>query len=78
MIQIQLQPEIEAQLAAEARARGMAIEEYIVEKLAPSASVERPGRRSISEAVDRIREMRKGESLGGLGVRALIDEGRKY
>lgn len=36
MIQIQLEPEIEAQLAAEAQARGMALEHYMAEKLAES------------------------------------------
>ncbi len=42
MIQLQLQPEIEAQFAAEAQARGMALDRYIaekLEKLEPSAAV---------------------------------------
>jgi hypothetical protein len=45
MIQLQLQPEYEAQLAAEAQARGMALERYVAEKLKqsePSAAVTTP------------------------------------
>ena len=30
------------------------------------------------EAVDRIRELREGNSLGGLSIKDLINEGRKY
>jgi len=33
--------------------------------------------RSKSEAIDRLKEIRKGLSLGGLTIRGLIDEGRK-
>jgi Arc/MetJ-type ribon-helix-helix transcriptional regulator len=31
-----------------------------------------------AEAVDDIRELRKGVTLGGLSIRDLINEGRKY
>lgn len=78
MIQIQLQPEIEAQLAAEAQARGMALEHYIAEKLAGSSSVRPTERRSVAEAIDRIRELRKGNRLAGLNTSDLVREGRKY
>lgn len=76
-IQIQLQPEIEAQLAAEAHARGMALEHYIVEKLAGSSS-RANGDHSVSEAIDRIRRLRKGNRLDGVRITELIHEGRKY
>ncbi|MFL6450950.1 MAG: hypothetical protein ACJ746_25215 [Bryobacteraceae bacterium] len=33
---------------------------------------------SAREAVERIRELRKGNTLGGLSVKDLINEGRKY
>ena len=36
MIQIQLQPEVEARYAAEAQARGLALDRYIAEKLEKS------------------------------------------
>lgn len=35
-------------------------------------------RMTAQEAVDRIRELRKGNTLGGLSVKDLINEGRKY
>lgn len=37
-----------------------------------------PRKKSPAEAVADIREMRKGITLGGLKIRDLIDEGRKY
>lgn len=78
MIQIQLQPEFEAQLAAEAQARGMALDRYIVETLAESRPRPRSGQRSISDAIQRIRELRQGNRLGGLRIKDLIHEGHKY
>ncbi|MGC2301396.1 MAG: hypothetical protein WA476_21500 [Acidobacteriaceae bacterium] len=78
MIQIQLQPEIEAQLAAEAQARGMALEHYIVEKLAGSRPAQLAEQRSVAETVDRIRELRKGNRLDGLRITDLVHEGQKY
>ena len=78
MIQIQLQPEIEAQLAAEARARGMALEQYIAEKLSGGAPRDRLDRESIAAAVGRIREIRKGARLNGLNIKDLVNEGRRF
>jgi len=81
MIRLELQPETEAQLAAEARARGLALDRYI-EKIVESRPVERTvdqlKAHSVSEAIDRILELREGTSLGGLSIRELINEGRKY
>ncbi len=42
MIQIQLEPEIEAQLTAEAQARGLSLDRYIVEKLVATRTIEHP------------------------------------
>ena len=78
MIQIQLQPEIEAQLAAEAQVRGMALEHYIVEKLVGSRPVMGARQHSVGEAIDTIRELRKGNKLGGLKIKDLIHEGHRY
>lgn len=69
MIQIQLQPEIEARPSAEARARGMALEQYIAGKLGGGDPGDRFDRESISAAVARIRESRKGAQLDGLRIR---------
>jgi hypothetical protein len=78
MIQIHLQPEMEAQLAAEAQARGMALEHYIVEKLSGPQPTESNHRLSIENAIERIRQLRKGNRLEGLRITDLIDDGRKY
>ena len=78
MIQIHLRPEIEAQLAAEAQARGMALERYIVEKLTGSQLAEPAEQHSVDEAIDRIRDLRKGNLLGDLRIKDLIHEGQKY
>jgi hypothetical protein len=77
MIQIRLQPEIEAQLAAEAKDRGMALDRYI-EKIVEGRPIEHVDPRSVSEAIDRIRELRKGNRLGGLNIKDLIHEGHIY
>jgi len=67
-------------LAARARARGVSVEVYVEEMLARQSSgiSEEDGLRSASAAVDRIRELRKGNSLAGLSTKNLIHEGRKY
>ena len=33
---------------------------------------------SVHEAIERIKELRKGKSLGGLTFRDLIEEGRRF
>ena len=37
-----------------------------------------PERKDLKEVVREIREIRKGASLGGLTIRELINEGRRY
>ncbi len=77
VIQIQLQSEIEAQLAVEAQARGIALAQY-VEKIVIARPVEPIRQRTVAEAIDSIRELRKGNALGGLKIKDLIHEGHKY
>jgi hypothetical protein len=77
MIQIQLRPEIEAQLAAEAQDHGLALDRYI-EKIVSGRAVTNTKRHSVGQAIDRIRELRKGSSLGGLKFNDLIHEGHGY
>jgi hypothetical protein len=77
MIQIQLQPEIEVQLAVEAQARGLALDHYI-EMIVRVRSVEQVRQRSVAEAIDRIRELRNGNKLSDLKIKDLIHEGHKY
>ena len=45
-----------------------------VAKLVPVA----PPRRDVAEVIEEILQARKGRTLGGITIRELIDEGRKY
>jgi hypothetical protein len=78
MIQIQLEPEIEAQLAAEAQARGLSLDRYIVEKLIGARAIEPSRQRSVGDAINTIRELRRESKLGDLQIKDLIHEGHKY
>jgi hypothetical protein len=78
MIHIELQPDVEAQLAAQAQARGIALERYIAETLSDATRSAVPASRSVAEAVDRIRQMRKGNRLNGLRIVDLVGEGRRF
>lgn len=77
-MEIQIEPEIEFQLAAEARARGLALDRYIAEKLGEPRPVSATRQHSVSEAIDRIRTLRKGNLLSGLRTKDLIHEGHRY
>ena len=46
-----------------------------IAKLVP---LESKGKEDVAKAVRELREIRKRLSLGGLGIRELIDEGRRY
>ena len=81
MIHLDLRPEVEAQLTAEAQARGMAIDQYI-EKIVqsrpiPQASDTRKPH-SVAEAIDSILELREDSPLDGLSIHDLINEGCKF
>ena len=76
-MEIRIEGEMEAQLAREAEARRLALESYILEKLAEPRPVPAQ-QRAVSEAIDRIRELCKGNRLGGLRVKDLVHEGHKY
>ena len=75
-------PEVEGEFARQAAAHGRAIEAHaaaVLEKAvhlpadipAPAFDKER-----AQAAGERLRELRKGVTLGGLTIRELIDEGR--
>ncbi len=81
MIHLDLQPELEAQLAAEAQARGIALERLIEEMSQAQFGTElkeRAKSQTIAKAVDRILRLREETNLDGLKIRDLINEGRKY
>jgi hypothetical protein len=77
---MQVRINVPDRLAAEAQARGVSLEMYVEEMLAQQAIC--PGgetlQESIGEAIDRIRELRKQNTLGGLKTKDLIHEGHKY
>jgi hypothetical protein len=52
------------------------VEEALERLVAERGTAEK--RMTPREAVDRIRELRKGVTLGGISVKELINEGRKY
>jgi hypothetical protein len=78
MIKIHLEPEIEAQLTAEAQARGLSLDRYIIEKLAGARTIEPSRQRSVGDAIDTIRELRRESKLGDAQLKDLIHEGHKY
>jgi hypothetical protein len=79
-ITIELQPDVERELAHQAAARGMDVPGYaaaLLERAARfPAAPERYDRARARAAAARIRELRQGVTLGGLKIRDLIDEGR--
>ena len=77
---MQVRINVPDRLAAEAQARGVSLEMYVEEMLAQQAIG--PGgetlQESVGEAIDRIRELRKQNTLGGLKTKDLIHEDHKY
>jgi hypothetical protein len=83
-ITLEIRPELQAELARRAAAQGMAIDVYAAGLLEEAAYLPAGIARDRSAfdkeraqaAGARIRELRKGVTLGGLTIRELIDEGR--
>ena len=81
-ITVDIRPEVQAELARQAAANGRAIEAYAASLLEEAvhlpAGANRPAfdKERAQAAGARIRELRKGVTLGGLTIRELIDEGR--
>lgn len=46
--------------------------------VATLAPVGEPDRQRVAEAIRRIKELGKSKSLGGLTIREMIEEGRRY
>jgi hypothetical protein len=70
--------EVESRLNAEALARGLPLESCIVEKLVGALPLKRSRRRTVAEAIESNRELRKSNRLGGMSVENLIQEGRRF
>ncbi len=77
MIHLHLQPEFEAQLAAEAGARGLELDRYI-EQIIEARPVERHKTESPAETAAAIRKLRNGIRLQDLALASLVREGRRY
>lgn len=37
-----------------------------------------PSKRTVEEAIEAMREFRRGRTLGGINIKELIEEGRRY
>jgi len=68
---------LKAHLAGEPGHSAEELIERALETFTPHESSE-PRRRTVAEAVAHMREARKGVTLGGLKIKDLIEEGRKY
>jgi hypothetical protein len=79
---VDVKPEVQAELARQAAAHGRAIEVHAANLLEEAihlpAGANGPvfDKERAQAAAARIRELRKGVTLGGLTIRELIDEGR--
>jgi plasmid stability protein len=79
---VDVKPEIQAELARRAAAHGRGIEAYAASLLEeavqlPSSTSGRAFDKERAQVAGaRIRELRKGVTLGGPTIRQLIDEGR--
>ena len=68
-------------LADRAADQGLSVEAYVerlVHQAAHSEALPQTPKRPPAEAVAHLREARKGVTLGGLKIKDLIAEGRKY
>lgn len=77
-ITVDIRPEVQAELERQAVAQGRAVEAVAASLLEdavhlPAQTFSRARARAAGE---RIRELRKGVTHGGLSLRELIDEGR--
>ena len=81
-INVDIGPEVQAELARRAASHGRAIEaeaaSLLEEAIHIPADMDAPAfdKERARAAGERIRELRKGVTLGDLTIRELIDEGR--
>lgn len=77
-VRLELAPEIEAGLAAQAKASGLSLQAYAERVLREQSQAGLPPDLTRSQlAGQRIRDLRKGVTLGGIPVKELIEEGRE-
>lgn len=79
MIQLELKPEIEAQLNAQARASGLEVEGYVESLISEQEDRKRSfDPAAVAKAIDGLLELRRHTSPGPEAIKDLINEGRKY
>ena len=77
---MQITVNIPDELAIEAQERGVGLESSVAEFLKQRLGMvlKTVDQTSVSDAVDTILSIQKRNRLGGLRIKDLIDEGRKY
>ena len=77
-LKLEIPKEVEAGLLAQAQASGLSLEAYVQQVLGErSRAVSRPAKMRSQVAGQRIRELRKGVTLGDITIKELIEEGRE-
>ena len=75
---LDLTPEIQAGLLAQAQESGLSLEAYVTQVLRERVlAMSSPTLARLRMAGERIRELRKGVTLGGIPIKELIEEGRE-
>ncbi|HEU4981349.1 MAG TPA: hypothetical protein VFT88_01600 [Acidobacteriaceae bacterium] len=80
MIHVRLKPEVEAALAAEAQARGMALDRYLEEIVATRNTTAHEDRSERKRAIEAMMQFARKHSLqsGGQSIKDMLHEGHKY
>jgi hypothetical protein len=77
-VKLELTPDVQAGLLAQAQETGLSLEAYLEQLLRErSHDAARPALTRSQLAGQRIRELRKGVTLGGIPIKELIEEGRE-
>jgi hypothetical protein len=77
-VKLELTPDVQAGLLAQAQANGLSLEAYAELVLRErSGETSRPPLTRSQLAGQRIRELRRGVTLGGVSIKDLIEEGRE-
>jgi hypothetical protein len=71
---LNLPPDVEREVLAEARAKGKSVDEWVREVLVARAA---SGQSAYSPRVSRLWELREGLTLGDASIKELIAEGRE-
>jgi hypothetical protein len=75
---LELTPDLQAGLLAQAQESGLSLEAYVERVLRERVhETPHPALSRSQIAGERIRELRKGVTLGGIPIKELIEEGRE-